>query len=51
MFTAFSLTGLVWLLTALVVIAAVAVLAARNARPTSSIAKVLYDAEHPERAK
>jgi hypothetical protein len=51
MFTALSLTGLVWLLTAVAATTVVAVLAARNARPTSSIAKVLYDAEHPERTK
>lgn len=51
MFTAFSLTGLVWVLATLAAIAIVTLLAARNARPVSSIALVLYETEHPERTR
>ena len=51
MFTAFSLSGLVWLLAALTGVTLVVVFTARNARPTKTIASVLYETEHSERTR
>jgi hypothetical protein len=51
MFTALTFSTLFWLTVALAGVALVTLLAAQNARPASSIAKVLHDVEHPERRR
>ncbi|HSL23206.1 MAG TPA: hypothetical protein VK886_16875 [Vicinamibacterales bacterium] len=44
-------TGLFWLGAVVALIITVAVLIARSARPSTSVAKVLYDVENPGKAQ